>query len=252
MKSKSEEFKTAMAIIRERIATAKRSGPHGGFIDYHGYISVCHDFINILEDEGKAAEQGNYAFAYSVAALIQINCAKLAGTADDAEKKIESAEDLLFRFDIRYYDVLKELLSEKGVWEQEYSGLLTRIGDNLPYHMYMGILSKEKEIHKLLNEVHKYPATVFTYGKHLSAEFPDAVYEICLDEIRKQAVEADNRIKYKKVCGSIKNLFEYGGVVEADNIIVELKEKYPRRPAFLDELNSLTVKLSKKRHTAKS
>jgi hypothetical protein len=32
---------------------------------------------------------------------------------------------------------------------------------------------------------------------------------LCLAEIRKHAAEADNRLKYKKVCSSIKQLLAY-------------------------------------------
>ena len=66
--------------------------------------------------------------------------------------------------------------------------------------------------------------------RQLSTDFPLETYALCLDEIRKQAAEADNRIKYKKVCGNIKKLFEYGGSNEVSSIIEELKAKYPRRP----------------------
>ena len=426
MKPKSEEFKTAMSIISKRIADAKRRGTRSGFIDYHGCISVCRDFIEILEETGKAADRGEFAYAYSVAALIHINTAKLASTADDSaggitdtktyiddllekvcsgveygsdeasyifsqslkdsqdkafdgwaefsydllrktarlatednvrdlfevldslysklseqpysswyvepdaltrleaisavrgeveaaefikshldidgireaainqalakrdfalaeslcleklsgieqiheysspskwryllfdiyersgdtEKKIAAAGALLFGFDTKYYAVLKRLLTEKGVWEQEYPGLLVGLGQSLPYHKFMDILSKEGETSMLLEETRKHPSSVFTYGKQLSADYPNETFGICLDEIRKQADEADNRTKYKKVCGNIKKLFEYGGVAETDAIIPELKGIYPRRPALLEELDSLRLKLAKKR-----
>ena len=60
---------------------------------------------------------------------------------------------------------------------------------------------------------------VFTFGQSFMGQtvycrmtdtrFPNLTletsetYAICLDEIRKRAAEADNRIKYKKVCGII-------------------------------------------------
>jgi len=91
MKPKSEEFKTAMSEIRERIATSKRRETRRGFIDYHGCSNICDDFIGIIEDAGNAADKGHYAFAYSVCALIQINLAKLASTADDSTGGITHA-----------------------------------------------------------------------------------------------------------------------------------------------------------------
>lgn len=424
MPPKSEEFNTAMSAIRERIAAAKRRGTHGGFIDYHGCISVCNELIAILEDAGKAAERGDCEYAYSVAALVLVNCAKLAGSADDSaggitdtrgyvedvlkkacssvkcgsadaefiflqslkdsrnkafdgwdefaydlllataglttaknvnklyavldefeaklsrneysswhlesdrlirlaaittidgeqaaekfisdniqydgirriaicnaldksdfhhaerlcrdkinstdrdyhwtrewydmllevysksgdiERQAELAEDLLIgKHDTKYYAILKQLLSEKGVWGKKYPLLLAKLAQNLPYNLYMGILSKESETQRLLEQLISHPSEVFIYGKQISADFPTEIYALCLDEIRKQAAEADNRIKYKQVCGNINKLFEYGGNNEVSRIIEELKTKYSRRPAMLDELDRLAARLVKK------
>lgn len=425
MTPKSEQYKTAMSAVRERIAAAKRYGTRRGFIDYSGCISVCDEFISILEETGKAAQHGDFAYAYSVAALVLTNCAKLAGSADDSaggitdtqgyvedvlekvcsgveygsaeaefiflqsikdsrnkafdgwdeypydllkptarlatvknvsklyavleefktkpslknysswylecdclvrlaaitavdgeqsadrfitdnlkydsvrriairnaigksdytcaeklcldklnfadrdyhwtkewynllfevylkmddkDKQAVLAEDLLVnKHDAKYYAVLKNLLTEKGMWEAEYPSLLERLGKNLPYHLYLDILSSEGETHRLLAVLRVHPSSVFDYGKQLSAEFPIETYVICLDEIRKQAAEADNRIKYKKVCGVIRKLFEFGGIAETVSVIGELKTKYPRRPAMLEELDLLTAKLAKRR-----
>lgn len=90
---KTEEFKTAMSAVKERIAAAKRGGTRKGYIDYSGCVFVTDEFIAILEDAGNAAEHhGEYTFAYSVAALILVNLAKLADTADDSGGGITMAK----------------------------------------------------------------------------------------------------------------------------------------------------------------
>ncbi len=111
----------------------------------------------------------------------------------------------------------------------------------------MYILSEENELARLLDEMKKHPASVFTYGAQLSTAFPTDVLTLCLDEIRKHAAEANNRLMYKKICGNIKKLVEYGGNAEADDIITELKSRYPRRPAMIEELDILATRLAKKR-----
>jgi hypothetical protein len=117
----------------------------------------------------------------------------------------------------------------------------------MPYNIYLEILSKENEVQLLLEKVREYPSSVFTYGKQLAKEYAAETFAICLEMIYKEAAEADNRTKYKKVCGKIKKLFEFGGTEEADIAIAELITKYPRRPAMLEELDSLEVKLAKKK-----
>lgn len=84
MTPKSEQYKTAISAVRERIAAAKRNGTHSGYIDYGGCVFVCNEFISILEEAGIAAQRGDCVYAYTVAALILINLARLAGSADDS------------------------------------------------------------------------------------------------------------------------------------------------------------------------
>ena len=418
-------LKTELSAVRERIAAAKQRGRRDGFIGYYGCIHVTREFLEILDDAGKATERGEYTLAYSVAALILVNLAKLASSADDSaggitdaryyvrdvlekvcsgveygskeaeyiftqsikdsrnkafdgwrefpydillktarlatkdnknkmyeavkdlhteirkesysswadeydalakleiikatgssadtadfinanlkynavrrvavnnaiasahydlaeklcrdkldakenlyehsrpsewryllfeiydksgntEKKIQMAEDLLFRVDMRYYGILKQLLIEKGVWSSSYPALLERLGKRLPYHIFMKLLSDEGETQRLLEKVREYPSEVFEYGKQLAGEWPAEIYEICLGEIRRQGEEANNLIKYKKVCGAIKKLSGFGGVSEAESIIAELKSKYQRRPTMQKELDALSAKLRKR------
>jgi hypothetical protein len=425
MMQKSDQLKNALSIVRERIAIAKRHGTHRGFIDYKSCVSVCQEFIAILDDAGQAAERGDCTYAYSVAALVLVNCARLAGSADDGaggindtrryvinvletvcagvaygspdaefiflqalkdsqnkvfdscdefaydlllpiaslaidknvkklydvldnfaarlttqeysswyleqdrlvrlsaitavegsqaaeqyiaanlefdgirhiairhavesgdfvlaeklcvdkiatisygyhwtrewynrlfdvytkcgdkEKQAALAEDLLFnQRDDHYYLILKALFMEKGVWSTRYPDILDRLSQCLPYNSYMYILSQEDERARLIDELKKHPASVFTYGAQLSEHFPSDVHSICLDEIRKQAAEANNRVLYKTICSNIKKLVEFGGNAEADGIITELKSRYPRRPAMREELAILAMKLAKKR-----
>jgi hypothetical protein len=425
MTMKSDQLKTALSIVRERIATAKRQATHRGFIDYRGCLRVCHEFIAILDDAAQAAESGDWIFAYSISALVLVNGARLVGSADDSaggindtrryvikvlettcaevaygstdaeviflqalkdsqnkafdrcdefaydmllpiatlatannvnklydvldifaarltrqeytswyheqdrlirlsaitavegnqaaeqyiaanlvydgirriairhavengnfdlakqlcidkiatitygyhwtrawynllfdvyvkfgdqEKQAALAEDLLYnQRDDHYYAILKALLMEKGVWNTRYSNILDRLAQCLPYNAYMYILSQENERARLLGELKLHPASVFTYGSQLSAHYPSDVYSLCLAEIRKQAAEANNRDLYKHVCSNIKRLVEFGGKSEADVVIAELKSRYPRRPAMLEELDILAMKLVKQR-----
>ena len=164
---------------------------------------------------------------------------------NNVKKKIDAAQDLLFRFDTRYYEILKALLTEEKVWSQEYQGLLAALSNTLPQHMYMEILSKENELEKLLEAVRVDTASIFVYGKQLSTDFGAEVYSICVSEIYEQASDANDRKKYKKICKNIKSLFDYGGISVAEEIIVDLIDKFPRRTAFVDELESLSQKLDK-------
>lgn len=84
MDVKSEAFKSALSAVRERIAAVKRRGTRRGFIDYRGCMDVCADFNKIIDEAEETLNAGEYEPAYTVTALIIINCAKIAGTADSS------------------------------------------------------------------------------------------------------------------------------------------------------------------------
>ena len=76
--------------------------------------SVCNELIAILEDAGKDAGLDNYAYTYSVAALVLVNCAKLAGSADDSAGGITETRGYV-------KDVLKKACSvERGSAEADF------------------------------------------------------------------------------------------------------------------------------------
>ena len=425
MNPKSDEFKAAMSDVRQQIQAAKRRGTHGGFIDYHGCVGVTNEFIGMLEDAGVCADHGDYEYAYAVAALILVNCVKLANHADDSaggittarhhvdqvlekvcsgvengspaaeyvfmqsvkdsqnkafdgweefafdllsktarlttvknkpkiyaalyalhaqasdgthsnwadeadaivrleiikvtdgpaaaasfiaknlkyddvrkvairdalatgdfaaaaqlcldrinsidrdyywtrewyrqlfevyqhsgavDKQIELAEKLLLQMgDARYYDVVKQLRQGYGTWESNRSQLLDGLGQAMDYRDFQAILANESEWELLLRAVMAHPSSVFEYGKQLAARFPVETYALCLTAIRDQADDANDRAKYRRVCGLIKKLYGFGGKSEAVAVISELRAKCPHRPAMKDELNVLEAQLAKKK-----
>ena len=99
----------------------------------------------------------------------------------------------------------------------------------------------------LLNEVRKQPSAVFQYGKALAEYAPDVVYDIYKAEIVGAAEDAADRHAYKRVCASIRELNAAGGTEKTMQLIDELSGTYKRRPAMLDELDTLRRKLKKQR-----
>jgi len=91
----TEEFKAGLSGLRERIAGLKRRGTHGGMIDYWGCVTVTDGLIGILLEAGAYAERGECIYAYSVAALVLMNLARLAMTADDSAGGITDALEYL-------------------------------------------------------------------------------------------------------------------------------------------------------------
>lgn len=84
---------------------------------------------------------------------------------------------------------------------------------------------------------------MFYYGKYLVKEYSEQVYDLCYREISESCVQAKDRREYKKVMKQIAQLIKCKGNDTAKSLIEELKQKYPRRPALLDELEKVEKKL---------
>ena len=108
---------------------------------------------------------------------------------------------------------------------------------------YRSILISENEKKRLLEDVMKNPYDLFYYGKYLVKEYPEQVYELCYKEISESCAQAKDRREYKKITKNIAQLIKWKGNDTAKSLIEELKQRYPRKPALLDELEKVEKKL---------
>lgn len=77
------------------------------------------------------------------------------------------------------------------------------------------------------------------FYKYLLPDFKDEVYRIFSRYIEQAAAGSNSRKDYQEVCGIIRTLKKAGGHELAREIVQLLLHKYPRRPAFRDELTKL-------------
>ena len=87
------------------------------------------------------------------------------------------------------------------------------------------------------------PYDLFYYGKYLVKEYPEQVYELCYKEISESCAQAKDRREYKKITKNIAQLIKWKGNDTAKSLIEELMQRYPRKPALLDELEKVEKKL---------
>lgn len=84
-------------------------------------------------------------------------------------------------------------------------------------------------------------AGLFALGKHeaaLSARYPDCVLAMHLKELEDKVCSGSNRKGYQRFCqrlAHIKTLSD--GEVEVQKIVGQVRQKYPRKPALLDEFS---------------
>ena len=66
---------------------------------------------------------------------------------------------------------------------------------------------------------------------------------LCYKEISERCAQAKDRREYKKITKNIAQLIKWKGNDTAKSLIEELMQRYPRKPALLDELEKVEKKL---------
>ena len=138
---------------------------------------------------------------------------------------------------------MKQIYNKCGVWNENYGSLLDELKDSKRTVCYRSILISENEKKRLLDDVMENPYDLFYYGKYLVKEYPEQVYELCYKEISESCAQAKDRREYKKITKNIAQLIKWKGNDTAKSLIEELKQRYPRKPALLDELEKVEKKL---------
>lgn len=150
------------------------------------------------------------------------------------------AMDFVLDGNFAYYQELRSTYDSKE-WPSIYPQIIILLENQKKTYMdvYTRILIEEGEKQKLLEYVQGSPSSVESFYKHLLPDFRDEVYEIFMHYIEQTAARANSRKDYQKVCNIIRSLKKAGGGEQALQSKQRLFEKYPRRPAFRDELTKI-------------
>lgn len=93
-----------------------------------------------------------------------------------------------------------------------------------------------QETELLLEYVKRYPEKIEQFYPYLLSQFSEAVKELFIEYILKQAELSNTRKQYQNVCRILKISERVNGKEEAIKMVNTLLTKYPNRPAFRDEL----------------
>lgn len=161
-------------------------------------------------------------------------------TAQNTEKTMTTAKQLLLDGDGKYYDILKNLLIQTGTWEETYEPLMDELLQKLPDHILFEILLKEREYRILLDRIETTSGNeIFRYGAKIAEEFPGEVVMVYRAKLEELAEQAGNRKEYQEICCHMKELAVFGGTDILRVMIADFRILYKRRKAFMEELAEL-------------
>lgn len=157
----------------------------------------------------------------------------------NTKKQIAQAKKLLLYGNEHFWDVLKQLYQQQGMWEEKCQELLDDLKNSGRLICYRSILVEEKETKRLLDDLQAHPFDIFTYGSYLAQDYPEELFALCRQFVTTHCAQASNRREYRKVAKEIAQMVSWGGSSVAEELVDELKRTYSRKYALLDELEDV-------------
>jgi hypothetical protein len=157
----------------------------------------------------------------------------------DVEKQRKLARELLYPNSFQYYIKLKELYPANE-WEEVLKTMLEEF-EKKPDQpsVYLDIIKEENLTSNILEFCKNHLSSITDLFPYLMENHLEGANQLFIQFIEISAQKATDRSGYKKVCSYIKIYKKAFGIIHSHKIIGELKQKYPRRPAFIDELGKI-------------
>ncbi|WP_141430446.1 SWIM zinc finger domain-containing protein [Bacillus sp. 03113] len=195
--------------------------------DYHEVIRLCKEGEEVdKEYRGLVSRWKKYRFqAYEMMGAI-------------SEQKALALE-FLYVSHFEYYAKLKKLY-QPNEWDEVLKEIILyfKLQSHRP-SVFLQILIEENLTEEILEYCKKNISSVQTLFPYLVKDYFDEVNDLFITYIEASAAQASDRKKYKNVCSLIKTYKKAFGDHHAHEMIQSLREKYIRRPAFVDELGKI-------------
>jgi len=167
---------------------------------------------------------------------------KIYELCGEIEKLRIVARELAIQGDFTYYLKLKNSYEAKD-WKQIYPDIHQTLFLHCRYYgnTYTSALIEEREFGTLLTYVQEEPRRVLEFYRPLLPLYQEQVYELFNQLITTSAGNANNRSHYQNVCSHLRLLVKIGGKKIAGELVGQLLQQYPRKPAFRQELQSVKI-----------
>lgn len=157
----------------------------------------------------------------------------------DVENQRKLAYEFLFSNEYSYYAKLKELYKQ-----DEWNEVLGRIIDTFEKEryrsaVYIEILKEENLTKKIIEYCKKHKSLIMDLYPYLMESHLEEANDLFIKYIELSAEETSDRRGYRNVCKLIKTYKKAFGTIHSHKLIGELKQKYQKRPAFIDELGKI-------------
>ncbi|OAS19720.1 hypothetical protein [Paenibacillus oryzisoli] len=157
------------------------------------------------------------------------------------DKQIVLAREFVSQGEYAFYVILQEL-SDKDEWQVERERILNELEHSRGWQtesLYRRLLTQEKETERLLHYVQKYNIYITEYYPYLVDEYGEEVHDLFVRYILRESADSTNRNQYRKVCQLVRHMIKAVGGDRAEKVVGQLRLAYPKRVAFIDELDKI-------------
>lgn len=156
------------------------------------------------------------------------------------EQQRKLGMELIVNGEYAYYRSVKDTFSDEGEWTLYLQDMLDQLEQSpRGEHTYTQILVEEEMYARLLEHVRKAPYRIESFYEQLLPHYPEEVKALFVAYIEFRADQSRDRRDYADVCRIIRMLQQVGGQKEAFTVTQKLLTKFPRRPAFREELGKI-------------
>ena len=146
---------------------------------------------------------------------------------------------LLIQGEFEYYKDLKELAYNKKEFYEDLKQKLKNGKNWKSKYVFIDIIYVENDFDEIMEYVRNNPTSIEAHAEKIKDQFYDEVIGMYKEHIKYGAEGSSNRKQYKGVCAIIKRYKKIAGKDNVKEIVSELKDKYAKRPAFIDELDKI-------------
>ncbi|MGE6486791.1 SWIM zinc finger family protein [Paenisporosarcina sp. NPDC076898] len=168
---------------------------------------------------------------------------KIYKLLNDVPNQKSLAFQLVRSGNIELFNDFKQLYPSDD-WQDVLENLLSILSNKRIDSTYVFILKQECLYERMLDYCRDNLHAIQQHAQWLNAEFPTETKVLYGQWLHNQAESASARPKYRQVCREIKIYRSLFGNDDTNLLIETLKSKFPKRTAFLDELNKINTKKS--------
>lgn len=149
----------------------------------------------------------------------------------------EMSQKLLLEGFFEYYEPFKVLMGVS--FKEVYPTIKEKMKQNSHLyvgHAYLKVLEAEKDYPALLELVQEKNYWIEEYAQLLYPIYPKEIETLFTNYILELSQSASNRGKYKAVCYKLRQFGEICGISKREALTLQLKNLYPKRQVFHEEL----------------